>query len=229
MLCISLRSSIKYPEDSCIRQNFERQKLTNVCFPVAELFWFCAQLYINYCFKCKQTWGGFWEKQHTQRIVVVAMCPLMIINWSWLRPQQCEQILQTDKNKCSDNDEYYDDTYIHTNIQSHCPWSLERWSTTSRHHHTPSLWREGFCTGSQTQPPCLCAWCVRTAQFALQHHSVARAQMTTHSQPGTLKLADKKKSVSALTSHDWSRFTEYNDYRTRSRSFHLQNELTKSS
>lgn len=117
MLCISLRSSIKYPEDACIRQNCQRQKLTTVCLPVAELLWFCAQLHINYCFKCKQTWGGFWEKQHTQKIVVVAMCPLMIMNWLWLRPLQCEQILQSDK--CSDNDEYYDNTYIYIYTQTY--------------------------------------------------------------------------------------------------------------
>lgn len=173
----------------------EDKKITTVCFPVAELLWFCGQIHINYCFVCKQMWGGFWEKQHTQRMVVAGMCPIMIVNRLWVGPLQWDQILQSDKKKKKKIRQWWI-FWWYINIQSHCPWSLEHWSTASRHHRKPNLWREGFCTGPQTQHPCLCAWCVRTAQFALQHHSFVasnhRAQMTTHSQTRTLKSSRQR-------------------------------------
>lgn len=46
--------------------------------------------------------------------------------------------------------------YWHIYIQWLLPWSLEQFSTASRHGHTPGLSREGSYTRSQTQHPCLC-------------------------------------------------------------------------
>lgn len=126
MLCISLRSSIKYPEDACIRQYHGRQKLTTVCFPVAELLWFCGQFHINYCFVCKQMWGGFWEKQHTQRMVVAGMCPIMMVNRLWVGPLQWDQILQSDKKKKKKDQTMMDILmiYKHTVTLSMESWTL---------------------------------------------------------------------------------------------------------